>query len=129
MEKKVTTVFIARDGEEFTTESECLEYEKGLANVETMDDMLSLVDDLIQLAFYQRKVLGKGVTTIHSLTKSDGTYYNAYRDEVYDALRDELAEKGAKLDYREIYYQFADAFFELSLTDEKYEELLKVRKG
>lgn len=125
MEKKIKAVFIARDGEEFTTESECLEYEKGLVNVETMEEMLSLVDDLIQLAFYQRKVLGKVVTTIHSLTKSDGTYYNAYRDEVYDALREELAEKGAKLDYREIYYQFADAFFELSLTDEKYEELLK----
>ena len=82
MEKKIKAVFIARDGEEFTTESECLEYEKGLVNVETMEEMLSLVDDLIQLAFYQRKVLGKVVTTIHSLTKSDGTYYNAYRDEV-----------------------------------------------
>lgn len=129
MKKKVNTVFIARDGEEFTTESECLEYEEGLANVETMNEMLALVDDLVELAFYQRKVLGKGVTTIHSLSKSDGTYYNAYRDEVYDALREELAEKGAKLDYREIHYQFADAFFELSLTESKYEELLKVRKG
>lgn len=125
MKKKVNTVFIARDGEEFTTESECLEYEKGLADVETMEDMLSLVDNLIELAFYQRKVMGKVVTTIHTLPKSDGTNYNVYRDEVYDALREELAEKGAKLDYREIYYQFADAFFELSLTDEKYEELLK----
>lgn len=125
MKKKVSTVFVARDGEEFTTESECLEYEEGLANVETMNEMLALVDDLVELAFYQRKVMGNVVTTIHTLPKSDGTNYNVYRDEVYDALREALAEKGAILNYREVYYQFADAFFELSLTESKYEELLK----
>lgn len=126
MEKKVTTieVYVANDGKEFTNRLECLAHERKLADSYTLNEILAKVDDFIKLAFYNRKTLDDYNIKVSSIKLSTGKSYYPNDDFIGKKFREVMSEKGATVDYREVYSQMVDTYFLIRLTDEKYEELL-----
>lgn len=129
MEKKIEEVYVAVDGSKFTNMDECLVYEDRLLESGATKELLSLVDDFVKLAFYYKKVGGKYSLQLDSLWLKNGESYTPNSGNAYQKLKEALAERGVTLNFCENYAQFAATYFQLKVTDEKYEELLKGTKG
>ena len=129
MEKRIEEVYVAVDGSKFTNMEECLVYEDRLLESRETKELLSLVDDFVKLSFYYKKVGGKYSLRLDSLSLSNGESYTPNSGNAYQKLKEALEERGVYLNFCENYAQFVDAYFQIKVTDEKYEELLNGTKG